>query len=337
MSSLKSSRTLSIVVPCYNSENTLTVLVPELIAVASSVSSSFEVILVNDGSRDGTWQVIEDLVSRFRQVRGIDLTKNFGQHNATLCGILQAQNEIIVTIDDDSQNPPGEIPRLIEKIEQGYEVVYGVPVNKQHGLIRKLGSFALRFILKVVGAKSSRGISSFRVLRSSLARSLEDYYGNVVCIDVLFSWTTENFATVAVTHRPRTRDVSSYTFLKLAKFAFDIILAYSSLPLKLIGLAGAFFVLCSFVLLFCSVIFLSLGASTMSLALFMILSSVLLLGGLNLFGLGIVGEYLVRMHASAVRQPSFKIAQEVSQDSIPHRSAKIRQVESNQGELVEVR
>lgn len=303
-------RNITVVVPCFNSEKSLPLLIPELLPVLANYADNYEVILVNDGSRDKTLIEIQGLVDEYAFTRGINLTKNFGQHNATLCGICQAKYDVVVTIDDDLQNPPEEIIRLVDKLEEGYDVVYGVPTERNHTLIRNMGSHVLRFILKAIGAKSSEGISSFRALRSFLAEGLADSTGQVVCLDVLFSWTTENFATLSVKHRARTRAQSSYTLTKLVKVAFDLIISYSSLPLKLVGISGLVSVTVGLILFSLSVIsWLGLVAAIPN---GLLASCIFIVGGLQLAGLGIVGEYLIRLHSSAVKQPPFRIAEELS-------------------------
>src|SRR5205823_3370591 len=139
---------LTAVVPVYNSEGTLAPLVERLGPVLSSLTPNFEVILVNDGSRDRSWHVVSDLAARFPFVRGINMMRNYGQHNALLCGIRAARFDTCVTLDDDLQNPPEEIPKLIEKLSEGFDVVYGKPLELQHGLWRNLASQVTKMALQ---------------------------------------------------------------------------------------------------------------------------------------------------------------------------------------------
>src|SRR5215471_16888871 len=129
---------LSVVIPVYNSETILPELVPKLLAVLADVGRRFEVVLVNDGSGDQSWHVIEALVLQHGVVRGINLMRNYGQHNALLCGIRAVRYDVIVTMDDDLQHPPEEIPQLLAKLAEGYDVVYGTPAQEQHGFWRNL-------------------------------------------------------------------------------------------------------------------------------------------------------------------------------------------------------
>jgi undecaprenyl-phosphate 4-deoxy-4-formamido-L-arabinose transferase len=131
---------ISVVVPVYNSQETLAALIDQLDRVLTNLEGNFEAILVNDGSRDNSWAVISDLAKQFDWINGINLMRNYGQHNALLCGIRAARYDVTVTIDDDLQHPPSEIPKLLVELDRGYDVVYGTPATEQHGLWRDIAS-----------------------------------------------------------------------------------------------------------------------------------------------------------------------------------------------------
>ncbi len=152
--------TISVVVPVYNSEGSLAELVRRVESVLTERAARFELILVNDASRDGSWGVIQDLVAANPRVRGINLMRNYGQHNALLCGIRAAEYDVIATIDDDLQNPPEEIPRMLERLREGFDVVYGTPQREQHGLWRDMASIITkRTLQQAMGAETARHIS----------------------------------------------------------------------------------------------------------------------------------------------------------------------------------
>ena len=158
---------LSVVIPVYNSAGSLTPLVERLRPVLEIHCDPYEVILVNDGSTDGSWKVVEKLCQQFSFVRGIDFLRNYGQHSALLAGIRAAHYDVIVTIDDDLQNPPEEIPRLLQMLAEGYDVVYGLPEHERHGLWRPLASRLTKRALKgAMGAETAKLVSAFRVFRS---------------------------------------------------------------------------------------------------------------------------------------------------------------------------
>src|SRR5947209_6784341 len=141
-----SSVSVSVVVPCYNSSQSLPLLLTRIAAEFSRRFADFGVILVDDDSRDSTWSVIGTLAGQYAFVRGLRMMRNFGQHNAILCGIRMAVFPIVVTLDDDLQHPPEEAYRLVDKILEGYDVVYGTPAVQQHGLLRDIASLSPNII-----------------------------------------------------------------------------------------------------------------------------------------------------------------------------------------------
>src|SRR5262249_15996707 len=149
----------------------------------------------NDGSRDRSWEVICQLAQEHTSVCGINLMRNYGQHNALLCGIRAAKHEVTVTIDDDLQHPPEEIPKLLNKLIEGYDVVYGTPQRDEHSLWRNLASKLTKMVMQnALGAKTARDISAFRALRTQVRNAFENYQSPFVSIDVMLTWGTSRFA-----------------------------------------------------------------------------------------------------------------------------------------------
>ncbi len=180
---------LCILVPVYNSSEILPKLIEKIIPVAKSLNVPFEVVLVNDGSSDDSWNIICDFAAKHTWIRGICLMRNYGQHNALLCGIRAAKHEIVVTLDDDLQHPPEEIPKLLYKLGEGYDVVYGTPEKKQHGFWRKLASLITRWTLRsAFGSQTAFDVSAFRAFRTRTRDAFERYHSPFVSIDVLLSW-----------------------------------------------------------------------------------------------------------------------------------------------------
>src|SRR5437879_2686305 len=195
---------LSVVVPVYNSELSLPTLIERLEAVLAAISAEHEVIFVNDASRDGSWRVIQTLCAARRWVRGIDLMRNYGQHNALLCGIRAARFDTVVTMDDDLQHPPEEIPKLLAKLAEGFDVVYGFPGQEQHGLLRDLASVMTKLALrKSMGAETAQHLSAFRAFRTRAREAFADFHSPFVSIDVVLTWATTRFAAIQVRHYPR--------------------------------------------------------------------------------------------------------------------------------------
>jgi glycosyltransferase involved in cell wall biosynthesis len=298
-------RGLSIVIPCYNSELTLTELVERLVSLAKLREYDLEIVMVEDGSADGTWMRIEELARRFREVQGIRMLRNFGQHNALLCGIRAASHAVIVTIDDDLQNPPEEIPKLLAKLDDGFDVVYGTPHAGQHGLLRNAASRITKLALqKSMGAESASSISAFRAFRSHLRDAFAGYRGAFVSIDVLLTWATRRFGTVTARHDARTVGVSNYTMRKLIVHALNLMTGFSVLPLQIAtGIGLIFTVFGMAVLAFVIGRYVLEGTTVQGFP--FLASMIAIFSGAQLFALGIIGEYLARIHVRTMDQPSY--------------------------------
>lgn len=296
---------ISIVVPVYNSEATLEELTVRLCAVLTSLAQQFEIILVNDGSRDNSWPVICRLAQAYPFVRGLDLMRNYGQHNALLAGLQAVRYELTVTLDDDLQHPPEEIPKLLAKLNEGYDVVYGPPEHEQHGLWRDLASQITKLALQsAMSVEIARNTSSFRVLRTQVRNAFMNYQGSIVDIDSLLTWGTTRFGAVKVVHEPRRVGLSNYTFGKLITHALNMMTSFTTLPLQLASLVGFVFTLFGLaVLVYVIGRFLLEGGDVPG---FPFLASIIaIFSGGQFFALGIIGEYLARMHFRSMgRLPS---------------------------------
>ena len=296
---------LSVIVPVFNSSGTLKILIETI--DRTLVDFEKELILVNDGSRDQSWNVICDLSSEFDWIRGINLMRNYGQHNALLCGIRAAHNEIIVTMDDDLQNPPDEVPKLLARLSEGYDVVYGTPLKETHGLLRDLASRITKIALQnAMGAETARNVSAFRVFRTKLRAAFERYSGPYVSIDVLLTWSTQSFSAIPVQNRPRSGGVSGYTTRKLITHAMNMLTGFSTLPLQIGSVVG--FVLTVFgvaILVFVTIRYLLNGGVVPG---FSFLASIIsIFSGAQLFALGIFGEYLARVHTRTMDKPPYAV------------------------------
>jgi glycosyltransferase involved in cell wall biosynthesis len=304
--------TVSVVVPVHNSQDTLLPLVSRLVAVLHQCAAEAEIILVNDGSRDASWEMVRTAAAQVPQVRGVDLMRNYGQHNALLCGIRQARHAVIVTMDDDLQHPPEEIPKLLDRLAEGYDVVYGTPDKEQHGLWRDLASQVTKLALRgALGIGTARSVSAFRAFRSQVREAFAEYRGSYVSIDVLLTWGTTRFAAVPVRHDPRLVGESSYTFAKLVVHTLNMLTGFSTWPLQAASLIGFGFTLFGLgVLAFVIGRYLIEGGSVPG---FPFLASVIaIFSGAQLFALGIMGEYLARMHTRMMEQPTYAVREQVA-------------------------
>ncbi|MDK1029425.1 MAG: glycosyltransferase family 2 protein [Anaerolineae bacterium] len=298
---------ISVVVPVYNSSDTLPLLVDELRQVLPKITPDFELILINDCSTDSSWEVISKLIKTYAWVRGIDLMRNYGQHNATLCGIREARYEVVVVMDDDLQNPPREIPKLIEKLNEGFDVVYGVARKRQHTWWKNLASVIFkRAIAFVMGVKTVRDIGAFKAFRTDIRNSFKDFKSPDVLVDVLLSWGASRFTSVLVDESPRAVGKSNYNLLKLIKVSLLVLTSYTTIPLRIASILGFLFTLFGVgVLIYVLTIFFTLGSID---GFPFLASTITIFSGVQLFALGIMGEYLARVFERTGGRPTYTIA-----------------------------
>jgi len=297
---------VSIVVPTYKSPTTLTELVErtELLGL-----NAFEIIIVDDGNNDATWEQIGLLSQTKKSVVGLRLGRNFGQHSALLAGVRKAKYSQIVTIDDDLQNPPEEIPNLLAKLVNGVDVVYGVSTQVRQNVWRRFTSRTAKAIFaKVLGFESAISISSFRAFRTQLREGFAGELGPHVSLDALLTWSTSRFSTLEVEHHARRVGKSNYSFTKLVRFMLDTATSYSTRPLRLattIGFITTLFGLLLLVWVVGNAIF--VGDSVPGFP--FLAASIAVFSGVQLVVLGILGEYLGKIHFRAMNKPTFSVSE----------------------------
>jgi glycosyltransferase involved in cell wall biosynthesis len=312
---------ISVVIPVYNSELSLPEVVERLETVLSRLCPAFEVVLVDDGSRDRSWETICELARRKRYVRGIQLMRNFGQHNALLCGIRAAVHSVVVTIDDDGQHPPEEIPKLVRPLQDGYDVVYGRPERQQHTWWRNHASRLAKIAMQsIFGAETARHVSAFKAFHTRLRCTFAEYQDALVSIDVLLSWGAARIGSVPVRHEPRHHGRTNYTLRRLVAHTLNMITSFSIVPLQLASVIGFLFTLFGIgVLLYVLISYLIVGGVVAG---FPFLASIIaIFSGAQLFALGIIGEYLARIHFRSMRKPAYVIAELVAGVETPARCA----------------
>jgi glycosyltransferase involved in cell wall biosynthesis len=314
------SISLSIVIPVYNSHDILPELVHQLADELPKQVDQYEVLLVNDGSRDGSWETIATLSRQYPWLVGINLMRNYGQHNALLCGLRAARYPITVTMDDDLQHPPQEIGRLLDRLSEGYDVVYGTPQQEKHNLWRVLSSRITKLALQsTMGAQTANQVSAFRALRTELRDSFAMFLGPYVSIDVLLTWGTTRFSALPVEHQPRYAGASNYTFRKLVRHALNMITGFSVLPLRLASLLGFSFALFGvLVLLYVIGRFVLQGSPVPGFP--FLASTIAIFSGVQLFALGIIGEYLARMHFRLMDRPPYVVRDRIQKTIQPEKS-----------------
>jgi undecaprenyl-phosphate 4-deoxy-4-formamido-L-arabinose transferase len=295
---------LSIVVPVYKGESFVEPLVAQLSKTLPTFSKQYEIILVNDGSPDNSWELIQALASKSDCVRGISMMRNYGQHNATLCGVRAARYEVVVTMDQDLQHPPQEIPLLLAKLEEGYDVVYGAPRKLPQAFWRNVMTASIKWTLaKVIGLPSVHNVSAFRAFRTNLRQAFANFQSPSLILDVLLSWGTTRFTSVPVNIAQAER--TNYSFTMLVRTAMLILIGYSTLPLRFASWTGFAMTLFGLgVFIYVLVVYFTAG----SLPGFPFLASIIaLFSGAQLFALGIFGEYLARMFDRSMDRPPYVV------------------------------
>ncbi len=301
---------VSVVVPVYRSDATLAPLV-EGVAVALADVPSWEIVLVDDGSGGATWPTVARLAREHPRVRALRLSRNFGQHNALVAGLRAARFGTTVTIDDDLQNPPAEIPRLLARLGEGdLDVVYGVPDQPEQALWRRLaGRMSRQAMRSVLGMASAPDVTSFRAFRTRLRDAFDGQLGTNVALDALLSWGTTRFGSVTVRHAPRETGRSNYTFGRLVRFTLDTTTGYSAVPLQIASVTGL--VTAAFgVVVLAWVVGRPLLTGQSVPGFPFLASTIAIFSGVQLFTLGIMGEYLARMHFRIMSKPTYVIAED---------------------------
>ena len=310
---------VSIVIPVYQSEATIVPLLRRLEATLEGSRRSWEVVLVDDGSRDGSWSRIKDAQEKDPgHVTGVRLMRNFGQHNALMCGFARAHGDVIVTMDDDLQNPPEEIEKLLQRLEEtGDDVVYGRYGRKQHRSWRNTGSWLVNTFYRHA-FKSQITVTSFRAIRRPVVDAILRYDLNFTYVDGLLAWNTQRVTTVDVVHAPRPEGRSGYSIGKLATLAFNLVTNFSLLPLQCVMWTGIVLAMGGF----------GVGAFYLWKHLrneiavpgyASTITAVLVLGGAQLVALGVIGEYLGRLHLNVNRKPQYSIRTVLGDDEAGHK------------------
>lgn len=301
---------VSVVIPCYRSARTLPALVARLTQVLCDMSVRHEVILVVDGSPDDTWRTAAELAHRIDGVRAVHLSRNYGQHNALVAGVREAQFEVVVTMDDDLQHLPEQIPLLLAALEGDHlDLVYGVPHREEHGFVRSLASRSVKAgMAGALGIRTARTISAFRAFRTRLRDGFEELSGPHVSIDVALSWVTTRVGSVRVHMSERDHGRSNYTPRLLIRHAANMLLGYSTAPLRaasylgfLAGLVG--------LALGCAVLWRFATGDTTVAGFTTVASMIAIFSSAQLMSIGVLGEYVGRIHGSGMGRPAYVVCE----------------------------
>jgi undecaprenyl-phosphate 4-deoxy-4-formamido-L-arabinose transferase len=304
-------QSLDIIIPVYNSEKTIGRIVDQIVSSDLNLIYNVKVILVNDGSTDGSLSVCRKLSFSYEQVLLVDLMRNFGQHSAIFAGLSQSAADFVITMDDDGQHLVSEISTLMSKLNDKTDVVYGIANIEEHGFLRNASSNLFKSMLfRTLGIQNSREISAFRLIRKETLSGIDFTRLSSGILDVVLHWNTSRITFTKVKMQKRNLGKSSYSYPKLIKFALGMLTSYSIRPLRaasLFGLVGFFLSGAFAVSLYVRYLFGDI--TTPGFATIAILVS--MLGSVQLVTLGILGEYLGVIHQRSIGKPIYAIREVV--------------------------
>ena len=304
---------LSFVIPCYRSEHSVGDVIKEIIeTVENDGRYNYEVICVNDCSPDGTWLVLKELAEGNPKIKILDLSRNFGQHSALMAGFHYVTGDIIVCLDDDGQNPPKQMFKLIDKLEEGYDLVSAKYVKKKHSLIRRIGtkiSFAMSSYL--VGKPKDIDLNSYYVFRRYVLDEVIKYKNPYPFVHGLILRVTRNMANVEIEHRERQEGNSGYSLLKLFALWMNGFTAFSEKPLRIASIFGCICAVLGF-LFGIIIIIRKLIDPNIMMGYSSIMAVILLLCGIIMLFLGLLGEYIGRIYISINDAPQFAVRETVN-------------------------
>jgi len=300
---------ISIVIPVYNSGTILMKLVEEIKKSFSDKQLEYEIIFVNDGSKDNSWDVLNRLTKNNDNIISINLLKNYGQHNAVFCGFHYITGKYVVTMDDDLQNPPSEIFKLYDKITEGYDSVFGKFIKKQHSGIRKLGTKLIGFLNnKIFDKPSEINLTNFRIIKKEVIERIISYKTTYPYIPGLVLLFSDKIGNTLVEHKKREEGKSNYNLIRILKLTGTILFNYSSFPIRIVSIIG--FIISFFSFLTGVVYILRniiVGIDVQGWTTLVVLVS--FIGGYIILMLGMLGEYIGRLNKQMSAGKSFTVSE----------------------------
>lgn len=305
----------SIVIPVYNSEKIVNKTVEEILKISKINNLNIEIILVNDGSKDNSWEVIKNLAKKYKEIIAINLIKNFGQHNAILCGFSHTKGDYVITMDDDMQNPPSEIIHLIKKVESNPELdlVFGKFKEKKHPFYRKMGTKLINYLNeKIFNKPKEIVLTNFRIIRRDVIKRVLNHKTSYPYIPGLLLMYASNIENVLVEHKERLEGKSNYTFRKIFALMSNLLINYSSYPIKILSIFGMIISLISLIIgLYYLVHGIIYGSKVEGWTTLVVLMS--FLGGFIILLLGVIGEYLSRILDQISNKKSYYIKEIINE------------------------
>ena len=310
-----SAPSISVVIPVYNEEGNVRELAERTVAALAAHGEPFEVVFVDDGSRDQTATILRAVATTEPRVKVVRFTRNYGQEAAVQAGMLRAGGAWIAQMDGDLQNPPEELPKLLAKRAEGYEIVYGVRQNRKDPLPRVAASRAMMWVMtRVMHIELPEDVTTFRVIRGDVARLIAGLPEKKKFFSALAVWTGARSITIPVAHAARHSGSSKYDLGKLLNHTFDLMVGFSTRPLRIIGTMGALIGLAGVAFALLRVAQKLLGAD-ITLGWTSIFAAVMVLGGLQLLALSVIGEYVGRIFQQTQGRPLYNVAEEIGFDA----------------------
>ena len=320
---LDSGVVYSVVIPVFNEEGNVEALAARVIAAMEAVAEPFEVLFVDDGSRDGTPGLLARLAHADRRIRVMRFTRNYGQEAAVEALYLNARGRWLIQMDGDLQHPPEEIPSLIAKKDEGFDVVYGVREGRRDALVRVAASRMMQWSMRsLMEIELPEDVSTFRLMSAPIARLVAALPERRKFFSALIVWSGARIGTVRVRHEARHAGATHYNFTKLLNHTFDLIVGFTSKPLRYIGTLGFTF----------AAVGLGLGAWVITRKLAFnygimgwpsLFAAVVILGGMQLIATSVIGEYIARIYVQAQARPLYNVAERINFDE-PREAVEVR-------------
>jgi len=301
---------ISVVIPVFNEEDNLAVLIGRLQPVLRSLGRPYEIVMIDDGSRDGSLAILKDLVRENPELRVVELTRNYGQHAAIMAGFSIVRGDIVVTLDADLQNPPEEIPRLVAEMENGGYDVVGTIRRRRRDSAFRLGASRLINIVarRITGVHMTDWGCMLRAYRRPVVERMRECHEHATFIPALATVFAKRLTEIEVAHEERHGGKSNYPLRKLINLQFDLVASFSDFPMKMLMYGG---ILMS-VLGVCFGVFLAVarlvyGALWAAQGVFTLFAVLFIFVGLQFFALGVIGEYIGRIYREVRRRPEYVI------------------------------
>ncbi len=304
---------ISFVIPCYRSEHMIGKVIEEIMETMAGMSQyTYEVVLINDCSPDHTYEAIKALAEQHSFIKGINLARNFGQHAALMAGFRHASGDIVVCLDDDGQTPASEVGKLLDKLEEGYDVVYAKYEHKQHSTFRNLGSKVNEIMTRfMLGKPKELYISSYFAAKRFVIEDVIRYENSYPYVIGLVLRATKHITNVVVHHRDREEGSSGYTLKKLLGLWFNGFTAFSVKPLRVATVFGAISAAGGFLYGFYTILK-KLFIPNVPVGFSAIMSAIVIFGGMIMLVLGLIGEYIGRIYISLNSAPQYVIRETVN-------------------------